>query len=198
MIPPVSPDVASFWHAFCSEQGQIMRGNFIARRRTGTWLAVLALVFTCGGATGRAEDEPDARVASMTFPGAVRWEAGVPDFTGRWRVLAADKKPYFLVIHPDHTVDSYHLSGKPMGKEQRGTWRQDGERLIVTYQSGWTDILVPRKRWTTKASFAPGRPLDASPDSLSPAFRLDMLQVKAEADKPVALAGPGTSYAMNE
>ena len=122
-------------------------------------LAALVVVVGCRGS------QPDA--------GAPRSPAtqGV-DFLGSWAVNDTENQLFNLIVRADRTVLSNWSKGMRGARGERGSWRRTGNRLVISFEDGWTDVLMPSRYGVARQSFRPGTPLDSTPASFGSAVRV--------------------------
>lgn len=101
-------------------------------------------------------------------------------FTGYWKLLDENKKPFFLNIKADHTAQSTYGKGQSGVFGEHGIWRFEHNRIMVVYDSGWIDYIIKTPSGLKKYSFAPGQRVGSKPNNTSEVVRAsaDELQMK--------------------
>jgi len=122
--------------------------------------------------TGWARGE-DASAGTGTAPAVESRPAGsVADFLGIWRLVDQSNQPFILQIASDGSACAIGGTTEQLDLK-KGRWRLEGQSLVITYNSGWSDVLMPREDRILQATFAPGQSLDERPRCRAPAVRLE-------------------------
>lgn len=90
---------------------------------------------------------------------------------GIWTATDEQGQVFDLVIFPNGQAVSTWAKGSAGAQGERGFWREEGGRLLVFFNDGWTDVIFPEGEGFIHRGFAPGSPLDGSPKNESPATR---------------------------
>lgn len=96
------------------------------------------------------------------------------DFTGYWKLLDENQKPFFLHLKADHSAHSTYADGSNGVFGENGTWRFEQNRVLVLYDSGWVDIIQKGQNGFSKYSYAPGQRIGGKPDNTSTVKRANM------------------------
>ncbi len=135
-------------------------------------------------------------------------DAGTPvapgvDYLGSWAVNDSENQLFNIVIRGDRTVLSNWSKGQRGAQGEQGAWRRTGSRLVISYQDGWTDVLMPSRYGVARQSFRPGTPLDSTPSSFGSAVRVEpdrarfcgvFERVDVEANEYLSLLSSGLAY----
>lgn len=96
------------------------------------------------------------------------------DFTGYWKLLDENEKPFFLHIKADHTARSTYADGTNGVFGENGIWRFEHNRILVIYDSGWVDIIKKQHAVFNKFSYAPGQRIGGKPNNTSSVVRASL------------------------
>lgn len=89
------------------------------------------------------------------------------EFTGYWKLLDENQKPFYLNTKADHTAHSTYADGQSGVFGEHGTWRFEHNRIMVVYDSGWIDFIVKTPNGFKKYAFAPGQRISGTPNNTS-------------------------------
>ncbi len=90
---------------------------------------------------------------------------------GIWTATDEQGQAFDLVIFPNGQAVSTWAKGSAGAQGERGFWREEGGRLLVFFNDGWTDVIFSEGEGFVHRGFAPDSPLDGSPKNESPATR---------------------------
>lgn len=135
------------------------------------------------------------------IPGPMESMTQGMDYLGTWALNDTENQLFNIVVRPDRTVVSNWSKGSRGAEGERGAWKRTGNRLIISYKDGWTDILSPSRYGIARQSYSPGTALDDSPSSFGSAVRVEdplahfcgVFQV-GEAGEFVSLLSSGLAY----
>lgn len=98
--------------------------------------------------------------------------AETPDYTGLWSAFDGQGNPYYFSIAPDRTAKTLFSSN--FSDVEVGVWREDGNRALMTYTSGWLDVLErnPDGNGMLKVAYEPGVSIANEPSNKSLATRI--------------------------
>lgn len=98
--------------------------------------------------------------------------AETPDYKGLWSAFDGQGNPYYFSIAPDKTAKTLFSSN--FSDVEVGVWREDGNRALMTYTSGWLDVLErnPDGDGILKVAYEPGASIAGEPSNKSLATRI--------------------------
>lgn len=99
------------------------------------------------------------------------------NFIGVWKLTDENDEPFFLRIKTDFTARSTYPSGVAGVFGETGIWRLVDDRAVISYDSGWIDVIVSHNGKLTKYGYAPGTPILGRPDNSSPVHRASTEEV---------------------
>jgi hypothetical protein len=86
-------------------------------------------------------------------------------FEGVWKVADTAGQPFEIT-----------LSGGGLAKatrgEMNGTWKEDGNAAVITWDTGWTTKITKEGNQYKKTAYSKGQPLDAPPANSSAAEKI--------------------------
>ncbi|MBY0526439.1 MAG: hypothetical protein K2R98_23800 [Gemmataceae bacterium] len=91
------------------------------------------------------------------------------DPVGHWKLLHTDGKPFYITVKSDGTGTS------TWGEGATGTWKFEGERLVLTWTDGWTDVITKDGDGFKKIAYEPGRKPEGAPTNSGKAERIDSI-----------------------
>lgn len=115
---------------------------------------------------GPAAPPPPAPEASPAAINAV-------DFTGTWVTTDEQGQAFELVVFPGGQAVSTWVKGPSGAHGERGFWRTDGDRLLIAFHDGWTDLILKRGDGFLHRGFEPGADLSGLWKNEAPARRLE-------------------------
>ncbi len=89
------------------------------------------------------------------------------DFEGVWKVTDTGGKAFEITLSEDGKA-----SATREGEGMKGTWKEVGDSVAITWDTGWTTVIAKDGDKYTKTAFGKGKPLDGPPDNSSPAEKV--------------------------
>ncbi len=140
-------------------------------------LAVLCLAGCPAGKPVEQETQPPPFPATTPPPTPTPTPTPVvpemASFEGVWATVDKDGDPFDLVIFPNGQAVTNWTKGPPGAEGERGVWRREGNRLLVFYTDGWTDVLESVDGQIRHRGYAPGVSLEGPPTNEAPAGRIE-------------------------
>lgn len=138
----------------------------------------------------------------MIAPLAAQSPGGSNTFYGSWQMQEPAGDQCVMIIKRGNRASSFYI-GSASSNVIKGTWEIAGDTLIVTWESGYRDVLKPWSDGTLeRKAFGPEQSLNGKPNYETRAVRLDKrvlgsLAVERDpADRaPTEPAGEATSAA---
>jgi len=96
-------------------------------------------------------------------------KTGREEYIGNWRVADGQGKIFFITLHENGTSTSTWKKG------DKGTWKIEQGKAIVTWDSGWTDILYNEEGIFLKTSYPPNAPIQGPGINHSTAKKVEAL-----------------------
>jgi len=93
-------------------------------------------------------------------------------FVGVWELKDESEKKFYLKINEDYTAQSTYAEGKFGVFGEIGIWRMESNRIMISYNSGWVDIITHSSGKYYKVAFAPGQRLNTKPQNMSEAEKI--------------------------
>lgn len=123
---------------------------------------------------------PEAVVPAEPAPSVSPSDSAAPsaavepkDFTGTWAMADEQGQAFELVIFPGGQAVSTWTKGSSGARGERGLWRTEGDRLLVFFHDGWTDVIREVGGGFQHRGFEPGADLAGRWKNESPARKLD-------------------------
>lgn len=118
------------------------------------WPVVLAGIFLAGCVTTPKQ-------------GKVKYE-------GYWATLGSDQDVFNIEVNKDGTALTNYFKNPAGAKGERGTWEAKDDGILLTYDSGWRDWILPKRSRGTfeKRGYEPGTTLEEIPSNIVAAFQL--------------------------
>ncbi|MGQ0671938.1 MAG: hypothetical protein ACT4N2_03530 [Hyphomicrobium sp.] len=91
------------------------------------------------------------------------WAAS--EFEGVWKVTDTTGKAYEITLAPDGSANGTQEAG------QAGTWKAEGEAVVIEWKSGWTTKISKSDGGYVKTAFKKGEG-DGKPGKSSPAEKV--------------------------
>lgn len=134
---------------------------------------MLALLTACGGGDGE-----EAAAAETTAPGETAMatpaipeeepvEPKAKEFMGVWIIGETPEQRFDLVVLPNGTALSTYMDGEKGVRGEFGQWQYQNDALIVSFDSGWRDVLSKQGGDYVKKSYAPDAPLEGEANNTS-------------------------------
>lgn len=102
------------------------------------------------------------------------------EFTGYWKLMDENQKPFYLHTKADHTAQSTYADGQSGVFGEHGTWRFEHNRIMVVYDSGWIDYIIKTPNGFKKYAFAPGQRISGKPNNTSDVEKVSMEEMQAK------------------
>jgi hypothetical protein len=87
-------------------------------------------------------------------------------FEGVWQVKDTAGKPFEI------TLSSGGVAKATRGEGMTGTWKEEGEAAVITWNTGWKTKITKQGNQYHKAAFSKGQSLDAAPANSSDAQKV--------------------------
>ena len=87
-------------------------------------------------------------------------------FEGAWQVKDTAGKPFEI------TLSSGGVAQATRGEGMTGTWKEEGETAVITWNTGWTTKITKQGNQYHKAAYSKGQSLDAAPANSSDAQKV--------------------------
>ena len=94
------------------------------------------------------------------------------DFVGWWVVQQPEGDTLYIVVKLHGRASSF-FSGTGSNRIDKGRWVFENSRLILTWDNGYTDILIKEGRRYFRHEFAPGHSIEGAPNSVMRAQKLE-------------------------
>ncbi len=94
-------------------------------------------------------------------------------YVGTWSAADEQGQLFDIVVFPNGQAVSNWTKGASGARGERGFWRVEGDRLLVMFQDGWTDVISGSETGFEHRGFEPGSALNGNPKNQSPAKRLE-------------------------
>jgi hypothetical protein len=88
------------------------------------------------------------------------------EFEGVWKVADTSGKDYEITLSADGTAKGTQQEG------QKGTWKEEGSAVVITWDTGWTTKISKEGGKFKKTAFKKGEPLTGTPTNSSPAEKV--------------------------
>jgi hypothetical protein len=86
-------------------------------------------------------------------------------FEGVWKVKDTAGQPFEI------TLSSGGVAKATRGEGMTGTWKEEGNAAVITWNTGWTTKITKEGNQYKKAAYRKGQALDAPPTNTSDAER---------------------------
>jgi hypothetical protein len=84
-------------------------------------------------------------------------------FEGVWKVKDTAGQPFEI------TLSSGGAAKATRGEGMIGTWKEEGDAAVITWDTGWTTKIIKEGNQYKKAAYRKGQALDAAPANSSDA-----------------------------
>ena len=125
------------------------------------------------------------------------------DFVGWWVVQQPEGDTLYIVVKLHGRASSF-FSGTGSNRIDKGQWVFENSRLILTWDNGYTDILIKEGRRYFRHEFAPGQSIESEPNSVMRAQKLDeerigslVVSSPSEGESPFPPVQPDTPLPPN-
>ena len=90
---------------------------------------------------------------------------GASAFEGVWKVKDTGGQPFEI------TLSSGGVAKATRGEGMTGTWKEEGNAALITWDTGWTTKITKEGNQYKKTAYPKGQALDAPPANSSDAER---------------------------
>ena len=87
-------------------------------------------------------------------------------FEGVWRVADTGGQPFEI------TLSGGGVAKATRGEGMNGTWKEDGNAAVITWDTGWTTKIIKEGNQYKKTAYSKGQPLNAPPANSSNAEKV--------------------------
>ena len=87
-------------------------------------------------------------------------------FEGVWKVADTGGQPFEI------TLSGGGVAKATRGKGMNGTWKEDGNAAVITWDTGWTTKITKDGNQYKKTAYGKGQPLNAAPANSSAAEKV--------------------------
>lgn len=87
-------------------------------------------------------------------------------FEGVWKVADTGEQPFEI------TLSGGGIAKATRGEGMTGTWKEDGNAAVITWDTGWTTKITKDGSRYKKTAYSKGQPLDAAPANTSAAEKV--------------------------
>ena len=87
-------------------------------------------------------------------------------FEGKWKVADSSGKDYEITLAADGSAAGTQQEG------QKGTWKEDGSAVVISWDTGWTTVISKEGGKYKKTAFKKGEPVTGTPTNSSPAEKV--------------------------
>ena len=97
-----------------------------------------------------------AALAAIAFAIALTSAAGLAasGFVGKWKVKDSKGNPFTIVLSEDGTA-----KGDRSGEGLAGTWKEEGNAAVITWDSDWTTKITKEGDTYKKTASEKGKPV---------------------------------------
>jgi hypothetical protein len=88
------------------------------------------------------------------------------EFEGKWKVADSSGKDYEITLAADGSAAGTQQEG------QKGTWKEDGSAVVISWDTGWTTVISKEGGKYKKTAFKKGEPVTGTPTNSSPAEKV--------------------------
>ena len=104
----------------------------------------------------------------------VNWlKVKTSEFIGVWKLKDESNKDFYLRVDVDFTAQTNYAKGRTGVFGENGIWRQEGDRIVITYNSGWIDVIVSHDGKFSKFGYSPDQPKIGKPNNMGKAIKID-------------------------
>ena len=87
-------------------------------------------------------------------------------FEGVWKVADTGGQPFQI------TLSGGGVAKATRGEGMNGTWKEDGNAAVITWDTGWTTKITKEGNQYKKTAYSKGQTLDAPPANSSAAEKV--------------------------
>ena len=110
---------------------------------------------------GQFDSAREKEEAEKANPGSGEW-------VGVWVIGDTPEQSFDLVVLPDGKAITNWVEGDNGIRGEFGRWELAKDGILLTYDSGWRDLILKDENDNySKKSFAPGLPIDGTPNNVS-------------------------------
>jgi hypothetical protein len=88
-------------------------------------------------------------------------------FEGVWKVKDTAGKPFEITLSSDGVAKATR------GEAMTGTWKEEGDSAVITWNTGWTTKITKRGNQYVKEAYRKGQSLTAAPANTSAAEKAE-------------------------
>jgi hypothetical protein len=100
-------------------------------------------------------------IAMTTFSGVA-----ASDFEGVWKVKDTAGQMFEI------TLSSGGAAKASRGEGMVGTWKEEGNTAVITWNTGWTTKITKERDQYKKTAYGKGQPLDGPPTNITDAQKV--------------------------
>lgn len=89
------------------------------------------------------------------------------EFQGTWKVSDTKGKPFEIMLSADGKA-----SASREGEGMKGEWKESGNSVTITWDTGWVTKISKDGGKFTKTAFEKGKPMDGKPANSSAAEKV--------------------------
>lgn len=98
-------------------------------------------------------------------------------FVGYWKLMDEKGEVFYLNTRYDHEAQSTYADGINGVFGEIGIWKHEENRIVISYNSGWVDIITYVQGEYKKASYAPEQRMYTMPNNFSKAEKIEKLPI---------------------
>lgn len=125
-------------------------------------------------------------------PQQEKHKTGREEYIGNWRVTDEQGKIFFITLHENGTATSTWQKG------DKGIWKLEQGKSIITWSSGWTNILFKEEGQFQNSAYPPNTPVQEHGTNQTRAMKVEALPFLGyyQVDRPIskALAQPKPNF----
>jgi hypothetical protein len=103
-----------------------------------------------------------AAAAALALTAATSFAAG--DFAGTWQVKDTSGTPFEITLGDDGKA-----SANRAGEGMTGTWKEEGDAVVISWSDGWTTKIAKKGDGYSKSAWKKGASMDDEPTNTSEA-----------------------------
>ncbi len=136
--------------------------------------------------------------SKLTSQTESRQELTEGDFSGWWIINEPEGDTFYIIVKQLGRASSFY-GGPASNVIDKGTWVLQDNRLTLTWENGFRDVLLRKEGRTLRHSYFPGSSLESEPDKTVRAHRLSKERVGSltvsDGDQRAATLQPRSSDA---
>lgn len=137
----------------------------------GLSATALLLLAGCGGGEEPAAEQASAEAEAVPQQPVIPEEEPIvpsaKEFMGVWVIGDTPEQRFDLVVLPNGTAISTYMEGPNETRGEFGKWELKDKDLVISFDSGWRDVLSPQGNEYVKKSYAPGTDLAGEANNTS-------------------------------